>query len=383
MAMSRPLPFLTLLTFLLAMLAASDQPLTKAFAGQKIGAAQYSAQNADRDREIAARFAPVFYQALGDHKRSDYITRFDFDGDWRGDNNWTNAEDQRYRLRAHVYFAVSETLTHFFVHYAVFHPRDYKGGGFGPLLSEAIREGVRRGGRYDPTGLSGEVLLAHENDMEGCLVVAAKAGGDLSQAKVTFVETLAHDRFLKYVSDGSQLAGYGLARSDGPQFLLYVEPKGHGITAYDEGEKQTSRYGTLIYTFAGRADDPEAENQDRVGYDLIPLYATLWLRARGGANETYGLVLDYGALTVSVSGVRGQVTKRQNRTGKVGAAFLGKVGAQNAARPPWGWVDRDEKAQPPGAWFFDPASTIKRHYKLSENFSTVYMHAPFVGIFRK
>ena len=40
------------------------------------------------DREVAARFAPVFYQALGDKPRSDYITNFDFDGDWRGDNNW-------------------------------------------------------------------------------------------------------------------------------------------------------------------------------------------------------------------------------------------------------------------------------------------------------
>ena len=37
------------------------------------------------DEEIAARFAPVFYQALGDKPRSDYITNFDFDGDWRAD----------------------------------------------------------------------------------------------------------------------------------------------------------------------------------------------------------------------------------------------------------------------------------------------------------
>src|SRR4051812_41075251 len=84
--------------------------------------------NAARDREIAARFAPIFYQGLGPTKRSDYITNFDFDGDWRGDNNWANAEDRRFSMKAYVYYGVSETPTHFFIHYAVFHPRDYKGG---------------------------------------------------------------------------------------------------------------------------------------------------------------------------------------------------------------------------------------------------------------
>ncbi len=159
---------------------------------------------AARERQVAERFAPVFRQALGDHPRADYLTNFDFDGDWRGDNNWKNADDPRFRLRAYVYFAASETATHFYAHYAVFHPRDYKGGSMtGPLLSGAIREGVRRGGKYDPTGLSSEAVLAHENDMEGCLVVAEKEGEDPARARVILVETLAHDRFLKYAPEGA------------------------------------------------------------------------------------------------------------------------------------------------------------------------------------
>src|SRR5205814_6630241 len=75
-----------------------------------------------RDREIAAVFAPIFYQALGDKPRSDYITNFDFDGDWRGDNNWEHTDDKNFPLRGYVYYSVSETQTHFFLHYAVFHP---------------------------------------------------------------------------------------------------------------------------------------------------------------------------------------------------------------------------------------------------------------------
>ena len=68
----------------------------------------------DQDYQIAARFAPVFHQALGSSPRFDYITRVDFDGDWRGDNNWDNAADEGRMLGATVYFNVSESVTHYF-----------------------------------------------------------------------------------------------------------------------------------------------------------------------------------------------------------------------------------------------------------------------------
>src|SRR5919107_258908 len=244
--MRRTLPLLTLVALLSCVHTAA-----RAQKGARVGAA--------RERQVAARFAPVFRQALGDHPRADYLTNFDFDGDWRGDNNWKNADAPRFRLRAYVYFAASETATHFYAHYAVFHPRDYKGGSTaGPLLSDAIREGVRRGGRYDPTGLSSEAVLAHENDMEGCLVVAEKDGEDPARARVVLVETLAHDRFLKYAPEGATApASFARVRLEGQTPLLFVEARGHGVLAYDGGGKQEPRRGTLVYNFGGRADDPE------------------------------------------------------------------------------------------------------------------------------
>ena len=38
--------------------------------------------------------------------------------------------------------------------------------------------------------------------------------------------------------------------------------------------------------------------------------------------------------------------------------------------------------QSAGEWFFDPAGTVKRHFRLGDAFSTTYLHQPFVGIFR-
>ena len=108
-------------------------------------------EGADQDYQIAARFAPVFRQALGSSPRYDYITAFDFDGDWQGDNNWENAADDRYAMSATVYFNVSETLTHYYIHYAAFHPRDYKGGNVsGVVLSEVLREAAARHGDLRP-----------------------------------------------------------------------------------------------------------------------------------------------------------------------------------------------------------------------------------------
>ncbi len=342
--------------------------------------------NASRDHEIASRFAPVFHQGLGDQRRHDYITNFDFDGDWRGDNNWDNADDTRFPLKAYVYYAVSETPTHFFIHYAVFHPRDYKGGAGGTVLSEIIREGVRRGGRYDPTGLSAEAVLAHENDMEGCLVVAAKAGDDLKGARVVFVETMAHDRFLKYLPAGTESGGraFDAVRLEAGRPVLYVEAKGHGVFALDENQKQTPSNGSLVYTFTGRADDPEKSRTSEIGYALLPISTTLWPRARGGVNETFGATYSYGARSFDASQSTARAAKRRSvNLGNLGAAFRGDKGASNAARPPWGWFDRGDAKQPRGAWFFDPAATVKRHFKQGDDFSVAYTHAPFLGVSRK
>ena len=342
---------------------------------------QASAQNkgwAARDREVAARFAPVFYQGLGDKPRADYITRFDFDGDWRGDNNWEHADDPRFPLKAYVYYAVSETATHYFIHYAVFHPRDYKGGGLrGPLLSEAIREGVRRGGKFDPTGLSGEAVLAHENDMEGCLVVVSKG----TPQKVVLVETVSHDRFLKYVPEGGPVTGFERVLLEGDRPRLYIEPKGHGISADGAATNQSARQARLTYHFTGAAGNPEEASDGRVGYELLPLLSTLWPRARKGVNETYGSARSYRLDGVSVLRAGKAVALRVNLN--AGNAFLGKVGAPNMARPPWGWFDRNEKERPPGAWFFDPAGTVKHHFRLGDEFATAYLHAPFLGVTRR
>ncbi len=333
------------------------------------------------DREIAARFAPIFYQALGDNPRSDYITNFDFDGDWRGDNNWEHTDDKSFPLRAYIYYSVSETQTHFFIHYAVFHPRDYKGGEQnGLILSEIIREGVKRGSGHDPTGLLAEAGVAHENDMEGTLIVVAKNGRDPNRARTVFVETFRHDDFSPYVAGESAPKGFGIFKTDEQRVLLYVEPKGHGIEAYSGDEKQTAKKEFLIYKFAGKAENPDKQKDGSVGYELLPIQSTLWPKARirkGDKGSTYATSHDYAEISLNLVQPNGHVVVKKIKVGEIGATFVGDSGGMNMARPPWAWFDKGHRNDPLGLWFFDPARIIKRDFKLGESFSTVYVHLPF------
>lgn len=348
--------------------------------------ARPTSSDSDREKEIAGRFSPIFYQALGDKPHSDYITNFDFDGDWQGDNNWEHAEDPQFILRAFIYYSVAETNTHFFIQYAVFHPRDYKGGeNRGTILSELIHEGMKRGGKYDPTGLGEEVVLAHENDMEGCLVVVSKNGQDPGKGHVAFVETLHHSKFSSYVT--SEIIGYSSVRLEGNHPLLYIEPKGHGIEAFSCDTRQCEKRDFLRYKFTGTAGIPEKTPvcrnlastpcHESLGYELLPIATTLWSRAQSAPNETYGEACDYSAVKLSLL-LKGTVpSERKFEVGKIGCAFLGAMGGPNMARPPWAWFDLSRRDRLPGSWFFDPASVVKGDFELDKSFSTVYMRFPF------
>ena len=335
----------------------------------------------DRDLQIAKQFAPIIYQGLGDNPRGDYITNFDFDGDWKGDNNWKNLDNTSYKLNAWVYYSVIETSTHYFVHYATFHPRDYKGGLVkSQLLDLLLKEGMERAGS-DPTGMADDVALSHENDLEGCLVVALKPTERTSAGKVQYVETVAHNRFLKYYAANTKtdIGDPIEIRDEHP--VLFSEPKGHGMSKYTGDPKQlkNSVNKVLVYSYGGRAEDPEARRRNSITYDLTPIYSTLWEHAQDGENPTYGEKLDYKQFKILTRSA-GNDSTIESAAMVLGSAFRGNVGFKNKARPPWGWFDETEKDRPAGEWFFDPADVIKRHFQLGDNFSVAYLYNPYLKI---
>jgi hypothetical protein len=330
--------------------------------------------------QIAAKFAPVFHQALGSNPRADYITNFDFDGDWRGDNNWTNLDDPRFRLRAYIYYSVMETETHYFARYAVFHPRDYKGGERrGAIASRMLRQASRAASRFDPTGRLGEATLAHENDLEGALVVARKGGNGLQDARIEYVQTLKHNSFLTYSVDGSN-SSFPTVQLEGDAAVLYVQPMGHGIEAFTGSDLQTAGKGFLVYRHTGVAEDADAIKTGDIGYELIPIASTLWPRSdpdHPDKKTMYGRVHYYGSVEMTILAPNGEAIKRSIKVGRRGSSFRGRVGGRDMARPPWGWFDNRRRLDRLGRWYFDPARIVKKTVGAGGAFSTVYTKVPY------
>ena len=341
-----------------------------------------SSDRAALDKQIAAHFAPVIYQGLADQPRYDYITNFDFDGDWQGDNNWVNAGNKRYALSAYVYYSVIETPSHYFVHYAFFHPRDYKGGlAKSTLVDALIKEGLRHAGK-DPTGLADDVALSHENDLEGCLIVAEKRGDDWRNATVQYVETMSHNRYLKYRQRDVQSSDGELIEVNGQHALLFAEAKGHGVSNYTGTREQLKKaaHGRLLYRYAGEAQDPDRRRGESIGYDLIAMQDTLWARAQTGESETFAETIDYQIVKVAMRQLDGKEATLDWQVGKLGVSFRGTIGFKNKARALWGWYDSTEKDRPLGEWFFDPAAVIARHFHLALPFAQAYIYHPFCKI---
>lgn len=86
------------------------------------GVANESQKNSYSYIDLVRNYAPIFVQSF--KSKYDIPTRFDFDGDFIGNNNWENAESAT-EIPPAVYYDVKETKKFLFIYYALFYPRDY------------------------------------------------------------------------------------------------------------------------------------------------------------------------------------------------------------------------------------------------------------------
>ena len=304
-------------------------------------------------RKLAEYYAPVVYQ---ESKSAvlDFITRFDYDGDWNGANNWRNA--YRYELPAHVYYAVVESSRHYFITYAFYHPRDFTARpmeGFAPKTE-------------------------HENDMEGCALTIEK---DKTPWGIpVLLETLAHDHFYKYDNPHYRKVQGGSFPLDGSIVFLkqvdgehhrepaiYIEPEGHGVTAAAEQVKEKNyEFPGIIYRFAGRgAEVPKNERAPDVSYELISIEETLWARRFEVGRSSVYCCADF-------------YKTPSGKTVALGSAFNGPVGGC-AAKPPWGWDEANDGAIKKGDWFRDPLFTYAQQLRI-EGLAGEYLHNPYLQL---
>ena len=274
--------------------------------------------------QLAEYWAPVWWQDTDDDNfQADFITNFDFDGDWDPLNNWDNL--LQFELDAYIYYWVTETTTHWFIGYAAFHPRDWSDDITAP---------------WDQ----------HENDMEGCLLVIRKGGGSYGQ--FVLMITRAHDDFYSYKdydSPLSEMVGTEHEDIDGDiQFetnhpYVYLKAEGHAVYGDLRWEEEGFPGGDgVVYRYTGQAGEPQHGDDRNVGYDLVYI-GELWEK-----RYDTDIFYEFGA-------------------------FRGDNYGENKAHAPWQWDDKDDGEVQADQFFIDPAYLVDYYHDGLGNFSHDYI----------
>ena len=308
--------------------------------------------------DLAGHWAPFIAQETWFQPKADYLSRFDLDGDWSGENNWENAEIGS--SQAYVYYAVMETDTHWFLIYNMFHPRDY---------SDKCVAGS-----------------CHENDNEGLILTVRKDGSEYGSLEV--METLAHNNVYSHVADSSIRPG--AHDIDGPIELVdeshpvaFIEAGGHGVygsagshSRYVVADDKFTASPGVTYVYTGVAERPDHPDDRRVGYELLPIWDHWWLRAHEGPgreDRTFDAYYRYNP----------QGNRPLTRYVEIAGSFWGRTQSENKAKPFWGWHDNRTRKKgflATGQWGLDPAYAVSQNLRFSKPVSTNYTFNPYLGI---
>ena len=309
----------------------------------------------DRFRALVEYHAPFIAQETWFQPKSDYLARFDADGDWQGDNNWVNAP--RASSQAYVYYAVIETRTHWFLIYNFFHPRDY---------SDKCVAGT-----------------CHENDNEGMVLTVARDGSPLGRAVA--METLAHNKVYSYRGDPRVRGNFHDLDGEmefhrGHHPVVFVHSGGHGVygpgrdAAYTYEEDRFHSGTGVTYVYKGVAERPAHPADREVGYELLPIYDHWWVLAHRqpeSGQRAFSSYFRYQPL-----GGRPRASHSP-----LAGAFLGLRHGVDRAKPFWGWHDddtRDRGVLAKGQWALDPAYAVSRSLSLPGPFSLDYTFNPYL-----
>jgi hypothetical protein len=364
-------------------------------------------------RQLAHHHAPILFQdteVRGEsqdegnrasidqplQRRGDFITKFDFDGDWNGLNNWDNwakhpptKRRKDIMARAYLYYSVVETETHYFINYCAYHAHDRE-----PRCSD---------------------VECHENDLEGGLHVVKKGAENGGMGTLLLTMYLAHDNWYTHLTSAGRAAGIKLGGKpphetaekanhsnaefiydtvwrgitpDGKLFTpsdpgkpedanaprgtvfrptVWAEPWGHGMygwpgpdakSPYDRYRKPEYAWkngfinGDGVIYFPGKAAGvPDYRNEtDLVSYELIDFFEPngLWDR-----REQIDRKMDGCGGGKHVDCIWGYF-----------GTFRGERWGTDKANAPWRWDHMDDKL-PPGMQSYDPLRLVEEFNNLS------------------
>lgn len=289
-------------------------------------------------KSLAQHWAPrIYHDTDSTFYLGDYITKFNFDGDYNGRNNWENLSDFS-TVPAYVYYAVVETTTHYFLSYAFFHPRDWD----------------------DQWWVWWE---EHENDLEGISLCIKKTGGNGS---FTAMATRAHTHIYTYgtatgIERGSDGIDGIVSFWNNSHPKIFIEAKGHGVYNCDSRCSTTNGDG-IVYFEGDRADSPNGGDGS-------------WSR-----HYSYTLI----AMDQSSGPDLGLWHLRNQKCDDCAFASWGRIRGDDhgddLATAPWAWDDGNDGQVFSGDLFCDPALFFDARLDVAafgDEFSHTYVSHPY------
>lgn len=341
---------------------------------------------------LAAKYAPIVYQATRkEAPHFDYLTSFDFDGNWKATDNYDSIKKAT-EVRSFVYYDAVETKSHFFIRYGYFHPLH-----FGLMGSDAFG-----------------------NEMAGATVVVAKYPNERPIAVLTYFPAGEQEEVRSYVTEESGIVGgqppayYGVnfvfpeaQLFPGGHYLAYITASTHESCLWIHTTKEHlldqrcqltegGKLGLSIIQYVydgGTADVLKKEGgafpaaKEYVRYGLRLVLQDFWTRRdEVGEDTLYTTTFTYEA-----------PPGRPGNGLVLPHAFVDPVNPTSPfnGRPPWAWLwqattfgDFYVYQLPRGTYFLDPAFFFMKRHRLTANwkwdtkegYSTDYCFNPYLLI---
>jgi len=319
-------------------------------------------------KELAARYAPVLYQATNAEKpQYDYLSTFDFDGDWIAENNVNSIKEGVAEFSAKLYYSVTESKSHFFITYAFFYPYRYAeedSARFGNDVSGALVV-VRK---VDEAPVAVETYFKRDSD-ERSFSFATEESGLITDGKT----------FTSYKFDGlypettlfpnDRYVGYLSARNH--ESCLWLDENNGFLDGciLNTGVKNSMQ--KIEYQFKGGTVDPLVKEggkfpqaKESVGYGLSHLLESWWARRTDvGQALMWASEYTYEPHTSTVYQDRPMLSH------PVPSVFVDPEMNDNG-RPPWAWKYNPQNGttfyeMPRGVWFLDPAVHFRQRHDQS------------------
>ncbi|GIW23606.1 MAG: hypothetical protein KatS3mg068_2613 [Candidatus Sericytochromatia bacterium] len=312
----------------------------------------------EKQKQIVKDYAPIIYQATRKKYRPakwDFITSFDFDNDLRANNNEENLTKGNFLLPATVYYALTETETHYFIIYSFYHPLDWS---------------------IYPSFIP---FSWHENDMENIQIVVQK-----ENEKVVILSAQAHlstevsvDYFSKIFS-GNHKIEHDEIRFLGKNPCVYVESGGHGIYNILSKSKEfktlnppTLKEGLVFYPNDFDIADKYQEGKTEYKYVLKPIHDILWKSYLLNENIGNGKLMD-GAFNY-----KDELVNYKNIPRFFDSDRLSGINKHDAGILPFAF-SFSLTSNDLGVLFFNPAKKYFDDLDIRENWSKKYLYNPYI-----